>query len=414
MIRKEECRVEAVKTAAAEIKRRYLELNNNERFVLVSVIFIFIPVNVSALTTAAFLFYALFFKENRAAIAHTPRIIFVAAWAVLAIAAGAACGNFLGDSLFLFYLCFIAFSCYAFAVMTRRLCEYIVELMLSLSWAALTVAAVQFVADRAHRPVSVFYNANYYGFICELLIIACVFFFSGSRRRRLFFGLSGAANAAGLLLSGCRSAWPAVLAGVIVIFALDRNKRALLLSAAVGAGAGAVLLLHPNLIPRFDSITSTKTLRSAIWRTAWNCFTARPVLGGGFMRYWQVSADLGSRVHQPHAHNLLLNALLCYGVVGVALLMCFIVPALISCAKKTRIRRECVLVLACAAAILVHGITDDPILGMQTGIFSMLFMTFGGAVENPPQCAEAPAPAPAPAPAQSDTPGTCNKRGDSL
>jgi uncharacterized membrane protein len=39
----------------------------------------------------------------------------------------------------------------------------------------------------------------------------------------------------------------------------------------------------------------------------------------------------------------------------------------------------CALVLGVITAIIIHGITDDPILGMQTGIFGMVILALGGA-----------------------------------
>lgn len=374
-----------LKRAAQYIKDAYLELGINERFVLISVIFVFIPVNVSSVTTAALLFYLMTYPENRAKIASVPRVKFLAAWAVLAMAAGISCGNFLGDSFFLFYVCFVAFSCFAFAVMTRRLCERFLQLILLLSWPCFIVAIVQMLIFPHVRPVSTFYNANYYGFICELLILAAIFGFTRYKTFRKYYVVSGIMNAAGLIISGCRSAWPAVLVGAIILFAVGGRKKDFFYAIVIGAAAAAVFLLHPSLIPRFDSLTSTKSLRVSIWSTAWDGFLKRPVIGGGFMRYWQISADLGHRMHQPHAHNMLLNALLCYGVAGVSLQMCFIVPAAASCIKRLKTRPECAMVLAAIAAIVAHGVTDDPILGMQTGIFAMLFMTLGGARPETPE-----------------------------
>lgn len=329
--------------------------------------------------------YLMTYKENRAKVAAVPKVKFLAAWAALAIAAGISCGNYLGDSFFLFYVSFVVFSCFAFAVMTRRLCERLMQLMLALSWPCFAVAIVEMLISPGTRPVSTFYNANYYGFVCELLILASIFSFMRYRTFRRFYVASGVINAAGLLISGCRSAWPAVLAGVIVLFIIGGRKRDFICAVTVGAAAGAVLLLHPSLIPRFGSMTSTKSLRVSIWSTAWDSFVSHPVIGGGFMRFWQISADLGHRIHQPHAHNLLLNALLCYGAVGVALQMCFVVPAVAGCIKRLKTHPEGAMTLAALAAVIVHGITDDPILGMQTGIFAMLFMTVGGAGPDSPE-----------------------------
>lgn len=298
---------------------------------------------------------------------------------MLSLIAGLVHRNFLGDACFLIYLTYIIFSCYAFSVMTRQLCRHILQLMLSLSFPSFIVAVIQCLIAPRVRPISVFYNANFYGFICELLILAGLYALLQYRRYRVFYAVSIVVNVVGLILSGCRSALPAVLVGALIILAAQKKVRILLGVLITGIVGTVVVLIDPKIIPRFSSFDSTQWLRFKIWGTAFDSFLQHPVIGGGFMRFWQITEGRGHRVHQPHAHDMLLNALLCYGVVGVILLLIFIVPAVIGCIKKVKIRPECALVLGAIGAILVHGVTDDPILGMQTGIFAMLFMTLGGA-----------------------------------
>ena len=303
---------------------------------------------------------------------------YLALWAVLSIAAGLIHKNFIGDSAFLIYLCFIVFSLFAFTVMTEELSRRIIQLSSMLGIFAFIVAVVEHVLDKGDRSVSVFYNANYYGFICEIIILLAFYALLAYKNRRVFYLLAIAANFGGLLLSGCRSAWLAIFGGAIVIMICLRQYRKLLAVGIFGAACVAVLAIFPRFIPRFGSMDTTESLRFLIWQTGIKGFLQHPLIGQGFMAYWMISHGMG-RADQPHAHNILINALDSYGIVGVVLILIFLVPAIIACVKKLKVRPICALVLGISAAILIHGVTDDPVLGMQTGIFCMLALTLGGA-----------------------------------
>jgi prepilin signal peptidase PulO-like enzyme (type II secretory pathway) len=115
-----------------------------------------------------------------------------------------------------------------------------------------------------------------------------------------------------------------------------------------------------------------------IWKIAYAGFLKFPAIGQGFMGYWLLSHGKG-RADLPHAHDIVLNALDSYGAIGVILLAIFIIPAVIILIKKFRVRPIFALVLGVVVAIFIHGVTDDPILGMQTGILSMTIIAIAGA-----------------------------------
>jgi O-antigen ligase len=346
--------------------------------VFFNVIFIFVPIFVSALTTLVLAVYILTRAENRRKLSRIPFGFFLIIWAVLSLTAGLIHKNIIGDGAFIIYISFIIFSIYAFTAMTKELCRRIIQLSSVLGIAAFLVALVQFIVDPVDRSVSTFFNANYYGFICEIIILVSFYALLSFRNWRIFYLISIAVNIGGLLLSGCRSAWLAVFGGAIVIMICFKEYRKLLVAFVSGVTCTGVVILFPQIIPRFGSMDTTESLRFQIWQTAFNGFLKHPFIGQGFMSYWILSHGMG-RADQPHAHNILLNALDSYGAVGVILLLIFIVPAVIACVKKLKIRPVCALVLGVITAIIIHGITDDPILGMQTGIFGMVILALGGA-----------------------------------
>lgn len=134
-----------------------------------------------------------------------------------------------------------------------------------------------------------------------------------------------------VILSGSRSAWLAIAAGITVGFlpwALARRRqlrlpqrltpRGFVLGAAAAAAGGLVLLL---VLPRLTAVSSL-LYRGALWRDTLAAWSIDPLLGigPGFMPYARqaAAADFTYPVRQPHSHNLALGVLGDAGLVGLA------------------------------------------------------------------------------------------------
>ena len=367
-----------IKTYISRVWGAFNRFEISEKIVLINILCIFMPFLLSTASTFALSIYALTKVENRRRITTLPFALYLVIWAVVTLASGLFHQNYIGILGYLLYLSYIVFGLYAFTIMTSELSRRIVQLMVLLSYIAFIVALVQHFMIPDDRVVSTFVNANYYGFICEIIIVVCLYALYAYKKHRLFYGIAVVLNAVGLWMSGCRSAWPAVLCGAIVIFICFRAYRVLIGLLCAGAAAGVALFFDPQLIPRWGSMDSTTSLRYKIYDLAWHGFLSHPIFGQGFLAYWKISHGLG-RADQPHAHNILLNAMDCYGIIGLILLAVFLVPAIINGIKKLKAgSRICILVFAVAVAVAVHSITDDPALGMQTGIFTMILLAMGG------------------------------------
>ncbi|MEO7296837.1 MAG: O-antigen ligase family protein [Candidatus Limnocylindria bacterium] len=134
-----------------------------------------------------------------------------------------------------------------------------------------------------------------------------------------------------VILSGSRSAWLAIAAGVaigVLPWAWRRRhqvrmpRRLTVGGVLIGAGALAVgtfaLLL---VLPRLTAVTSL-LYRGALWRDTVAAWSSDPLfgIGPGFMPYARqaAAADFTYPVRQPHSHNLALGVLGDAGLVGLA------------------------------------------------------------------------------------------------
>ncbi len=134
-----------------------------------------------------------------------------------------------------------------------------------------------------------------------------------------------------VVLSGSRSAWLAIAAGVAVgVLPWAWSHRRLIrwparvtpLGIVVGAASlGVATLAFVLVLPRLTAVTSL-LYRGALWRDTLTAWGSDPLtgIGPGFMAYARQAAatDFSFPVRQPHSHNLLLGVLGDAGVIGLA------------------------------------------------------------------------------------------------
>lgn len=353
-------------------------LNLWERLMLFDMGMIFLPYFIGAFTAGLTALAVLVFQDKRRRVAAVPRLPFLVAWAGLAAAVGLFHRNLTGTACLAVFALLIVFALAMWAEMTPALADGILMLTAAMGIAAFAAAAVQWAAAPSVRPVSAFYNANYYGTMCEIVILMDFFALLRRRPPRALFAVSLAADAGGIALSGCRSAWFAVFAGMLVILACLRKPRAFWTGLVLTLLCGAAVWLFPALIPRAASFPRTEAVRFRIWATAWRLFCRHPVFGGGFLGYSFLTQGI-AEVHKVHAHNLLLDALVNYGAVGTALALLFLVPAVAAWVRRAKKSPLCALALGALAATIVHGITDVTVVGYQTGGFVMAVLALSGA-----------------------------------
>lgn len=228
------------------------------------------------------------------------------------------------------------------------------------------------------RAEATFFNANYYGLYC-LFVMAMILYMHRkvklSRIRWIYLAILGL-NLIAIILTGSRWLWPSV-AFVIGVFYLMLNLRWLKYIFVGGVAMVTAVLIKPNILPRVDSLAYAFKDRWTLWTGGWGLFTWRPIFGTGamtYMQYYYLFTDNGNM----HSHNLFIDILANFGIVGAALL--FI--AIMSWLKSYRhllhvkaVRLEMVFLVTSLLIILFHGLMDVAILWLQTAYVAMMILT---------------------------------------
>ena len=155
--------------------------------------------------------------------------------------------------------------------------------------------------------------------------------------------------------------------------------------SAAGIFIGIAVEHMPRFFfPRFNSFMSDKMLRFLIWKTSIGYIKAHPLFGQGMFTYFQISVG---RAHDTHAHNLILDLLVNFGVVGTSIITIFTVLFVCGLIKNLRDKPACAVALGVLAATFIHGFTDVPFLSMQSGPLIILIISLAGRSDRPYRCA---------------------------
>lgn len=290
--------------------------------------------------------------------------------------------NYLGMAYTMLIYAIFTAGLYLRSVMTRSLFHEALDAACVGSLWCAAVAVLQKFATLAsapnYRPVSVFTNANYYGMMIEFIVVIALYRIFTNPARTSFYAAVMGANFVGLYLTASCSSLVAMLCAVLVMI-LYKNNRKLTAAFFLAVAAGvAVSLLFPVILPRSsDAIETTLSQRISIWMTALHGIRQHPLLGRGAETYQMIYERFGG-YKTYHSHNLALDMVLNFGIVGtsVVCVYLFLQVRLLAARIRHNVYSEMnVLVFAALAAIVVHGITDVTILWIQTALLFFLLVS---------------------------------------
>ena len=232
-----------------------------------------------------------------------------------------------------------------------------------------------------NRVDSFYFNANYYAMMIEFWVgIAFYKILRLTQEEHVNFKKIGGyciiilINLFTLVLSGCRTAWPAMLAGLAIMLLFAHFYKLFGLIAAGGMASAGFLFTHKSYIPRASNITKYLGVRQKIWRAALASIKDHPLFGEGPLTYMHIWKQYNGHNTQ-HAHNIFLDPPLSFGIVGILLIL----PYFISCIKRTYITYKLhkndtlvALIIGLIVMTYIHGLLDYTIFFIQTSF--TLFM----------------------------------------
>lgn len=298
---------------------------------------------------------------------------------VFGIVVGLIYWHWVGVLIFLQIILLFLFTFYEQSIMTDKLRVKVLQVVSAGSIIAALAAFIQKIPIPTYRSISFFFNANYYAFICEIIVITLIYALYKYGKNLLYI-IAIAANLGGIFASGCRTAWLTIFFGVLVVMLCFKKYRHVLMFLGLALLICLGIYFLPNLFfPRYVKFGSDKSLRFLIWRTALGFIKTHLIFGQGAYTYFTLSTG---RAHDAHAHNLILDMLVNFGIVGSSLILTFIVLTIKDLIRGIKSNSACICTLGVLTAMFVHGFTDVPFVAIQTGAMSVILIALSGVIKN--------------------------------
>lgn len=233
-------------------------------------------------------------------------------------------------------------------------------------------------SNEMYRCTLYFFNCNYLATVLATTVLICGYKILVFRKNVALYAAAAALMAGAIYLTGSMFVWVEVLVGLAMLLLLTRKNQLLSIVLLLAAAACIVLYCAPYLMPRLVDYSGVTTdNRLLIWRVALRDIAKNPLFGRGFLGYYHIYANYPGSYATTHCHNLLLDLLLNFGVVGTVFPIWFIVGYVkraICCRNAQTNLQQTSLILAALAALVVHATVDLTFLWIQTGLLYCLIL----------------------------------------
>lgn len=238
--------------------------------------------------------------------------------------------------------------------------------------------------NRTHngRAEATFANPNYYAMMLEF------FFFTGlykmmrttKYRKKFVYLFISLCNLFAITYTGTRTSLLVVI-GTLFVFYFVLGYKKIAVGTFLAATTGTLFSIKLGLLPRFEDLGFAFEDRFVIWDIAIRGLRDNFWFGQGPLTYMNIWENYGEKYTQ-HAHNIILDTLLSYGIIGTGILL----PSIISLGKKIHLmrkypilRRRLALICSYCSIVLLHGMFDLTIFWIQT---AFLFLTVILSIHN--------------------------------
>ena len=377
-----------MKTFVLRLRRLRDAYTLDELIVLGLVLSVFLSIYVTAVCLAAVLVYLPLKSKLLPILTQTPKAFYLLAFAVLTLFVSIFSRNEKGIMSAFMLAAFMLIALYLRNVMSARLFEAALTVSCAASLISVAVIAVQLLISPGGieiRAASTFLNANFYGTIVEITALFCIYKFNrATGRGRFVYLFILAANLAGLYMSNSRTAMLALGLSVLFYFAVSRQRKALVVAAVISLAAAVTIVHLPAMQARILSVGTDLPFRVSIWQAAVRGIADSLLFGRGTGSYILSCIRFGGPI-QYHAHNLLLEVLLNFGIVGVGLLAVYLrdnirgINSLRNHPGGGSVQHLTRSVIFC---MLIHGITDVTLTSLQTAMLFALVLAAAGIRES--------------------------------
>ena len=310
-----------------EFKDRYF---NFEGLVILTFMSVFFPFYLTALVVIGFGFYILFNKKARSFVFKEKYFGFFVAFSIYSLIVGAFNLNILGVLCSIFFFLVFLICAYFKNTIQKELYERGLTVMVYMGalTGVLTLAEFLFTVDFSsaninYRATLYFFNPNYLATLLSMAIIVCAYKVVCRKGSKLIYYICAALCGIGVYLTGSLFALVEIFIGVAAVLLLSKRHQMLSALLLLTATMCIVLYCMPEILPRLKQANITTENRVLIWLTSIDMIKSNIFFGGGYLTYFNIQGNYPGAYFTTHAHNIVLEPMLSFGIIGVVLLILF-------------------------------------------------------------------------------------------
>lgn len=368
-------------------------MNLDEKMLLLATCFLFLPYQIASVGIACILVQAFCRHKLVDAIKNQTGAIFLYSFIGLEFIVTILHSNWNGFGNTWLFVLIGLYGAYYRKSITKSTFEKMCDLIIILSIFAAIYGLYQFnqisVANGRtflefhifnspkRRITSTFMNANIYAMVIDFVCVMCMYRFvkNDNILCKIGYVIVALFNFFVLYLTGSRTALlPFALIFPIFLYCV-RWKKLFITSIVLELCVCGLVFLKPTLIPRMSDM-STFASRIKIWKTAFICISMYPLFGWGPQTYKKFYPLVNGH-KAPHAHNIYIDSILSYGVIGTILVLCytFVLNKEIFTSNTRKENPALFGMMMCFIAIvLIYGLLDCTLNIVATGTLCFIIL----------------------------------------
>lgn len=357
------------------------EIRSNQKFIFLAIVSMFLPFYIGFAVLALLPFYLLYQQDLFGLIRRCKLSPFVLMFTGYSILVSFLFDNTYGVMASIAMLCFAVFMMFFYENVTKEMLRKAVPLTLVLATGNALVAILRYpyvmitrnltVSETVsywlrHRAASTFLNPNYYAMGCAfiLLIAIYVFYVSTELKHVILSVVTTVTVGIAFFLAGSRGAMMAFAPMALLLMLLLAKKRK---KFTIFMSVMAVIVLmaawRMGLFYRFTYVNSDLDTRGLIWTRAWEAFRTNFLYGAGPLGFQAIFVSVNNQIRE-HAHNIFLDFLVNYGLIGAMLISPIVIQAVKS-VRALRQQKVFPLLFAMTGYLFLHGMVDVTIFWHQ-------------------------------------------------
>ncbi len=384
--------------------KTYFDLNSPQNMVLVAAICVFLPYQLAAIIMLFIVGKIILKKGMLKSFFERKSNLLAPVFIGITIITAILFKNWLGAFVSVIFFLIIIFGFYVRKIMTHEIFEKMLSFLCGASIFASAVILFEkiiYFSDKTHRCfgdffpgqtysklASFYFSPTYLSSCMVVVVVICAYKVINRKGHLPYYYLTAFLSMLTIYFAGSMFVWVNAFAALAAYLIIIRHRKLIALVFTLVAIAGTVLFFVPDILPRLSEAMLTVDNRLLIWNLSLDSLKISPLFGQGFQTYGHIANGLIAKGVQGvysayHAHNIFLEPLLSYGIIGSGILALFVVKFykdLFSARNKES--HIFSIIIAISVGIFIHSLIDMTMLWIQPMIIYCLIFGAVGADER--------------------------------